>query len=127
MEPYDILLDGGSKSVRVTARGEITRAIGEEIITKARKLAAEHGYSILYDVREAALRIEFSRYFFMPRELEVLTKAPTRQVKVAILVPKRQLDEYRFYETAAGNVGLSVSIFLMNMTQPSGCERALPD
>ncbi len=48
----------------------------------------------------------------MPRELEVLTTGPTRQVKVAILIPEEQAQGYSFYETAAGNVGLSVRIFL---------------
>lgn len=97
--------------MRVTAYGEIDRSIGEEIITKARKLAAKNNCSLLYDVREATLRVDFSRYFFTPRELNVLTEMPTRQVKVAILVPGGQVKEYRFYETAAGNVGLSVNVF----------------
>lgn len=61
---------------------------------------------------ERSLKVDFSRFFFMPRELEVLTTAPTRQVKVAILIPQERAQEYSFYETAAGNVGLSVKIFL---------------
>ncbi len=111
-QPYRIQLHADSGFVRVDAFGEITRSVGEQIITEARKLAAENDCSLLYDVREATVKVDFSRYFFMPRELEVLTTAPTRQVKVAILIPAEQAQEYSFYETAAGNVGLSVKIFL---------------
>lgn len=114
MKPYGIQLHADLGLVRVDAYGEISRSIGEEIITKARKLASENNCGLLYDVREAILRVDFSRYFFMPRELSVLTTAPTRQVKVAILISEKQTSEYSFYETAAGNVGLSVKVFFVD-------------
>jgi len=112
MDPYKILLDSELNLVRVAVYGDFTQSLGEEIITRARTLASEHSCSILYDVRQATAQVDFSRWFYLPRELEVLRAKPTRNVKVAILVPAEQVDKYKFYETVATNVGLSVNVFL---------------
>jgi hypothetical protein len=112
MAQYQISLDDNLKIVRVIVYGDLPQPLGEEIITKARLLAAEHAAGILYDVRQATPRVPFSRWFFMPRELEVFKKGPTRDIKAAIVIPGEGENEYRFYETVTSNVGLSVRIFL---------------
>ncbi len=112
MDQYKVLLDDELKLVRVIAYGDLTKSLGKEIITEARKLAAASRYGILYDVRNATVRVALAEWFFLPRELEVLQTQPTRSVKVAVLIPPEQMEEYKFYENVTSNIGLSVKIFL---------------
>ena len=90
MGEYEAVLDDDLKLVRVTARGDLSKSLGYEIITKARTLAAQMGYGILCDVRNANLQVALSDWFFLPRELEVLREGPTRSVKVAVVIPPRR-------------------------------------
>jgi hypothetical protein len=112
MDTYQVDIDDDRRLVHVTVCGEISKALGFEIITKARQAAAERGYSILCDVREVALQVALSDWFFLPRELEVLKDLETRFVKAAIVIPEDVQREYRFYETVAYNAGLTIRAFL---------------
>lgn len=112
MGDYDVLLDDDLKLVRVTARGHLSKPLGYEIITKARMLAAEKGYGILCDVRDAALQVGLGDWFFLPRELDVLQSGATRNVRVAVVIPPEAVEEYRFYEDVTANVGLTFRVFL---------------
>ncbi len=114
LEPYRVLLDESRRFVRVMARGKLSRALGEEIITKARALAAEHGCGILYDVREASPGFSMTDLFYMPRELAALQEIQTRKVRAAVLTsPAEGIEEYKFYENVAANLGLTVRVFLV--------------
>lgn len=112
MGEYRISFDTDLGIVRVEASGELSQRLGEEIITKARLLAAEHNAGILYDVRDATPRVSFFQWFFMPRELKVLRNGPTRSVNAAIVIPVDQAEQYEFYEDVTANMGLTVKIFV---------------
>ncbi|OGT28602.1 MAG: hypothetical protein A2Z17_03710 [Gammaproteobacteria bacterium RBG_16_66_13] len=112
MAQYQVSMDDNLKIVRVVVYGALSEPLGKEIITKSRLLAAEHAAGILYDMRQATLRVPFSSWFFLPTELEVLKTGSTRSIKAAIVIPAKQEDGYRFYETVASNAGLSVRVFL---------------
>jgi len=112
MGDYEILLNDDVKLVRVTAHGDLATSLGYEIVTKARNLAAEAGYSILYDVRDAVVHFTLTDWFYLPRELDVLKSAEAHTVKVALLIPPDKTEDYRFYEDVARNTGLALRIFL---------------
>lgn len=111
MSLYEITQDDDLKLVRVTARGEFSKARGEEVITAARLRAAETGYDILYDFRDTVTRVALIDWYKLPRQLVVLRMAETRNPKVAILYPVHSARDYQFYEDTAANVGLTVKVF----------------
>lgn len=112
MGEFKMVLDDKLKLVRAAARGDLSKALGYEMITEARTLAAKMGYDILWDVRDANLQVALGDWFFLPRKLEVLQKPPTRNSKVAVLIPPAEMEDYRFYENVAANVGLTLKVFL---------------
>ena len=58
------------------------------------------------------MRVALVEWFYLPRELEVLKRLPTRIVRVAVVVAPEEIEEYRFYENVATNVGLRLQVFL---------------
>jgi hypothetical protein len=110
---YTITLDTENGIVRVVAHGELVKELGEEIITKARTIAAEHQYPILYDVRHAEVKVSFIDWFFLPRTLPISKDIRMRLIKVALLIsPGNHEREYNFYETVMRNLGTNLRIFL---------------
>lgn len=110
---YKITLDHKRGLVCVLAQGEIDFKLGEELITYARKNAAEHGYNIFCDVRESQAKVDLADWFYLPRKLFVYRDLKTRTARTAILVTAgRQENVYRFFETVASNLGLQIKIFL---------------
>lgn len=112
MAEFDVRLDDDWKLVRATARGNLSKSQGFELITEARTLAAKAGYDILWDVRQARLQIKLADFFYLPRNVEELQTSPTMSVRVALMVPQADLEKYAFYEDVAANVGLTVKVFL---------------
>jgi hypothetical protein len=112
MGDYQVLADDALKLVRITVQGDVPKSFEHEIITEGRKLATEKGYGILCDVREASDQVTLTDWFHLPGELDVLKQAPTRGVRAAVLVAPDALEEYRFYEDVAANVGLMLKVFL---------------
>jgi len=112
MGSFDVRLDHDLRVVRVMATGELVRAAGERLITEARMTAAEAGYDILCDARDVAPNVSLAAWFHLPRELEVLKDPKTARLKAAVLIPRGPLvEDYRFYEAVAANVGLQIRMF----------------
>lgn len=112
MKKYQIDVDDKFQIVRVTAFGVLHQKDGFEIISEARKVAAQHRYPVLYDVREATTEVPLAAWFNLPRELDVFKDVKTRFVKVAIVISETEDPKgYKFYETVMQNVGLELRIF----------------
>jgi len=110
---YMITPDHERGLVCVVAEGEFDAKSGGELITDARKQAAEYQYNIFCDVRESTTKVNLADWFYLPRRLFVYRDWNTRNVKAAILVtPGSQEDAYRFFETVANNIGLRIKIVL---------------
>jgi hypothetical protein len=110
---YTITLDSNNGIVRVVARGELVKELGEEIITQARRSAASHHYHILCDVRQSEFKVSFADWFFLPRRLPIYKASKTRIIKTALLIsPGDQEEQYNFYETVMQNVGMNLKVFL---------------
>ena len=110
---YTVTLDHDQGLVRVHAEGEFNADLGMQLITEARKNAAEHQYHIVCDVRESRAHVSLAEWFFLPRRLGVYTDFNTRNTKTALIVtPGMQESAYRFFETVASNVGLRIKVFL---------------
>jgi len=74
--------------------------------------AAEHQYSILYDVRNTTVEVSLASWWFLPRELEVLQQSKTRFLKAAVLITHGETEQdYKFYETVMQNMQLKLRIF----------------
>lgn len=113
MDPYSVRFDERLRLVAVTVTGSISRSLGEEIITRARTLAAAHQCGVLYDVRQADPGFSVTQAFFVPRQLPVLQEARTRGLRAAILTRPPGGDRvYEFYEDVTTNLGLSVKVFI---------------
>lgn len=113
MSSFELFLDHARHLVRITAFGEFYQSDGEKMITTARLTAADHKYNVLYDIREATTTVNFSRWFTLPRELEVFKNRKARNVKAAILASKQDkaVKEYKFYETVTANLDINLRIF----------------
>jgi len=112
MSDYSIRKDDQLRLVRVNVQGKLDKNLGYEIITKARKKAAESGFSILCDVRGVDHHVALADWFYLPRKLEVLQKNPTRNVNVAVVITQESSQEYDFYQNVAENVGLTFRVFM---------------
>ena len=110
---YEVLLDHENFLVKITAFGELYQKDGEEIITVARTTAAEYGYNVFYDIRQATTTVAFASWFHLPRKLEVFKDMKTRRVKAAILASKQDkaVGDYKFYETVTQNIGIQLRVF----------------
>jgi hypothetical protein len=111
---YSITLDDINGIVRVVARGELVKELGEEIITKARLTAPVHQYHILCDVRHAEAIVSFADWFYLPKTLPLYKDNKTRIIKTALIIsPGNQEGEYHFYETVMHNEGMNLRVFLI--------------
>jgi hypothetical protein len=112
MKKYHIEVDNDLQIVRVTAFGILYQKDGYKIISEARKVAAQHQYPILYDIREATTKVPLVAYFRLPRELDVFKDVKTRFVKVAIVISENEDPKvYKFYQTVMQNIGLELCVF----------------
>ena len=113
MSKFNVNLNHENQLVTITVAGEVFQKDGEEIITIARTTAAQHGYNLLYDMRQAKTSFQFVGWFELPRKLDVFKHLETRRVKAAILIrpDDNAAEGYKFYETVTGNVGISLRIF----------------
>ena len=113
MSSFDLLVDNKLKLIRITVIGEIFQAEGEKIITMARSTAVEHGFFVLYDIRQATTTVPFASWFHMPRNLPVFQNLQTKLVKAAVLASPQDkaVEGYKFYETVTANMGLSLRVF----------------
>jgi hypothetical protein len=109
---YTITLDSENGIVHVVVHGELSKELGEEIITNARTAAAEHKYRILCDVRQAEVKVSLADWFFLPRTLAIFKEAKIRTIRAAVLIsPGNPARAYNFYETVTHNLGMNVRIF----------------
>ncbi|CAN5437682.1 hypothetical protein BH10ACI1_BH10ACI1_19140 [soil metagenome] len=113
MNSLDLILDNERKLVKITAVGEFFQSDGEKLITLARTEAAEHGYNVLYDIRQATASVPFASWFELPGKLEVFKDPKKRQVRAAILASQndKAVHEYEFYELVTDNLGINIRIF----------------
>jgi hypothetical protein len=113
MHTFEVFVEHELKLVKIVVQGEMFLEDGEKIITVARTTAAEHGYDVLYDLREATTTVPFASWFHLPRNLPVFQNPRTRRVKAAVLAsPKdKAVDDYKFFELVSDNVGLKLRIF----------------
>jgi len=110
---YSIVMDHERGLVRVRAEGDFDSNLGMELITHARKEAANHQYRIVCDVRKSRAHVSMADWFFLPRRLGAYKDFKTRNTKTALIVsPGKQENAYRFFETVASNVGLRIKVFL---------------
>ena len=110
---YTITLDDENGIVRVVARGELSKALGEEIVTGARTAAAEHQYHILCDARNADVKVSLADWFFLPRTLPILKNIKIRTIKTAVIISSGNHEKiYDFYETVTQNIGMNFRVFL---------------
>lgn len=112
MDSYQITINDDRKLIEVEAAGELSVEDGKKLITLARKAAGENGYNILYDIRKGFTKVSFHEWFYLPRDLDVLINPQTLHIKAAVLIsPTDVVEEYKFYEVVADNVGLRVRFF----------------
>ena len=110
---YKITLDRERGLVHVRASGEFDTKLGMELITDARKAAAQNRYNILCDVRESSAVVSLGDWYFLPRRLAAYMDWKTRYIKTAIVVIAGSQEKvYRFFENVASNIGLNIKIFL---------------
>ena len=110
---YTITLDHERGVVHVLGQGEFNRDLGDELITKTLKIAAENHYSILCDARQLKANVGFSDWFLLPRRLAVYRNLKTRYIKTAIVVTRgKQEKVYRFFETVTRSLGMNIRIFV---------------
>lgn len=114
MSPYDFETDEKHKLIRVRAWGKMSKKEGTKAIVEARRLAMEHGYDLLYDIREMELEgVSLADFYYLPREQGVFSQPDSRKAKVAIIVSEQmdKITDYKFYEDVTQNLGFSVKIF----------------
>lgn len=113
MFSYRIDTDHERGIVRVSASGEAGLEEARKVITEARTTAAESGLPLLYDLRDVAVDVSLTEWFYLPRELEVLRDERTVGTRVAAILgsdPKQRAG-YELYEAATHNIGLTVKLF----------------
>ncbi len=110
---YTLTLDNENRIVHVVARGELSKELGEEIITGARTAAAEHQYHILCDARDADVKVSLADWFFLPRTLPIFKDIKIRTIKTAVLISSGNHEKiYNFYEAVTQNIGMNFRVFL---------------
>ena len=71
---YEITVNNKRRIVHMIVSGELAKDVGEKIITQARIKAAETGYNILCDVRQAKVKADLVDWYYLPRKLEIFQK-----------------------------------------------------
>ena len=113
MNKFSTSLDFKHKIVRAVANGLIMKSDIEHMITAARKAAGEHGFNVLYDLRNATTKVPFAEWYYIPRNLPVFKEPDAKSVKGAMLISPedKSIKDYQFYETVADNLGFQIRTF----------------
>jgi hypothetical protein len=110
--PYSVKVDAEKRVVRVDVSGAFDAAEAPRMTTDARRAAAESGFHILYDIREArAGKLENADIFWLPRNVPALKDPKAARVRVATVYVECQRPIVEFWENAFRNVGLSARGF----------------
>ena len=106
-------VDTEKRVVRVLVSGKFDATEAPRMTTDARAAAAESGFNVLYDIREArAGKLENTDLFWLPRNVPVLKDPKASRVRVATLYIECQRSIVEFWENAFRNVGLNARGFL---------------
>ena len=98
--------------VRVDVSGMFNAEEAPRMTTDARRAAAESGFNVLYDIREArAGKLENADLFWLPRNVPALKDPKAARVRVATVFVDCQRPVVEFWETAFRNVGLKARAF----------------
>ena len=110
--PYFVRVDAEKRVVRVDVSGSFDAAEAPRMTTDARSAAAESGFNILYDIREArAGKLENADIFWLPRNVPVLKDPKAARVRVATVYVECQRPIVEFWENAFRNMGLTARGF----------------
>jgi hypothetical protein len=110
--PYTVRTDAAQRVVRVDVSGKFDAAEAPRMTTDARAAAAQSGFNVLYDIREArAGKLENTDLFWLPRNVPALKDPKASRVRVATLFVECQRSIVEFWETAFRNVGLNARGF----------------
>ena len=98
--------------VRVDVSGIFNAEEAPRMTTDARRAAAESGFNVLYDIREArAGKLENADLFWLPRNVPALKDPKAARVRVATVFVDCQRPVVEFWENAFRNVGLNARAF----------------
>ena len=112
MSELQFTVDHDRSLIHVVCTGDIDKEGGVEIISRARESAVEHNYNILYDMRDASVDVKLADWYLLPRNKDLIKNSESHTINVSILAPTDNAESnYKFYETAATNIGLSVRVF----------------
>jgi len=110
--PYSVKVDADKRVVRVDVSGMFNAEEAPRMTTDARRAAAESGFNVLYDIREArAGKLENADLFWLPRNVPALKDPKAARVRVATVFVDCQRPVVEFWETAFRNVGLNARAF----------------
>jgi hypothetical protein len=110
--PYSVKIDAEKRVVRVHVSGTFDAAEAPRMATDARSAAAESGFNILYDIREArAGKLENADIFWLPRNVPALKDPKAARVRVATVYVECQRPVVEFWENAFRNMGLTARGF----------------
>jgi hypothetical protein len=111
--PYTVNVDTAKRVVRVLVSGKFDAAEAPQMATDARTAAAECGFNVLYDIREASAgKLDTQDLFWLPRKVPVLKEPGASRVRVATVFVEPQRSIVEFWENAFRNVGLNARGFL---------------
>lgn len=115
MDKVEIRIDDDLHIVRVTCQGKINWSNAPDISRKPRELAAEKGYAVLFDLRDAAIDAGTMEIFRYAREIQAKKFENLRYIRSALLIASGSSEaDWSFYETAAKNAGINVRLFVDN-------------
>lgn len=107
--PYTVEFDAKTDCIRVILRGTFDLEASRDCAGAAAEASRDNNcYRILYDGRQAVLAMPVGDLYRLPTLLEDLGIG--RSHRRALLVSK-QIEDFRFYETASRNRGYSVRVF----------------
>ena len=110
--PYTVRIDADKRVVRVDVSGMFNAEEAPRMTTDARRAAAESGFNVLYDIREArAGKLENADLFWLPRNVPALKDPKAARVRVATVFVDCQRPVVEFWENAFRNVGLNARAF----------------
>lgn len=104
---YRIDLDHQQQLVRVFYQGAIDLATAAAMTTDARELANQHGYQLLYDLRNARLAASLTAVGEFPANYVSMVTASYPDLASANLIsPDDNLDYWQFYGRACQTAGV---------------------
>ena len=109
---FKISLDGERRVVDVVMTGIVDISTAPVMVTEARSVAAENGFNILYDFRNARPGdVKNTDVFWYPRNIPALAKSNAGRTRTALLHTPAARELAHFWETTFRNVGLQASAF----------------